>query len=267
VAGSETTRFIGTGISSWPGAAFRLLRRQGKRGSIVSSLQEAVVAGKNAAATRPAKAAELHPRAAWPRREARRGIRGNVNRTPCCRAEQRIDMARGARGELWDEAARIEGTTASGRCWGQVMPEDIASAVLQFAPGGARAEHGQRLTSTGQHAAYTRWGHGVHRRGKRLHALCDGRLALAAPAAPARADDAGRFAQPKRSRGPRCRCGRSPAGGGANAVRRQEAPHRAQLQWRRPASAGPRPPSTGWWAVPTSAKMLVTALQTARRNG
>jgi rhamnulose-1-phosphate aldolase/alcohol dehydrogenase len=119
-------------------AAFTLLRRQGRGGSIVFiASKNAVVAGKNAAAYSSAKAAELHLARCLAEEGGGEGIRVNTVNPDA--------VLQGSR--IWDSSWREERAAAYGiepdaleehyrnrtTLGVNILPEDVAQAVLHFA--------------------------------------------------------------------------------------------------------------------------------------
>lgn len=119
-------------------AAFRLLRRQGRGGSVVFiASKNAVVAGKNAAAYSSAKAAELHLARCLAEEGGGDGIRVNTVNPDA--------VLQGSR--IWDSSWREERAAAYGipadaleehyrnrtTLGVNILPDDIAQAVLHFA--------------------------------------------------------------------------------------------------------------------------------------
>lgn len=129
---------LGTGYFLVARAAFRVLREQGTGGSIVFvASKNAVVAGKNAAAYSSAKAAELHLARCLAEEGGAVGIRVNtVNPDAVLQGskiwgsswrEERADAYNIEPDEL-DEHYRKRTTLGV-----NILPEDIAQAVLHFA--------------------------------------------------------------------------------------------------------------------------------------
>jgi NAD(P)-dependent dehydrogenase (short-subunit alcohol dehydrogenase family) len=119
-------------------AAFTLLRRQGRGGSVVFiASKNAIVAGKNAAAYSSAKAAELHLARCLAEEGGGEGIRVNTVNPDA--------VLQGSR--IWDSSWREERAAAYGiepdaleehyrnrtTLGVNILPEDVAQAVLHFA--------------------------------------------------------------------------------------------------------------------------------------
>jgi len=129
---------LGTGYFLVAREAFKVLKRQGRGGAIVFvASKNAVVAGKNAAAYSSAKAAELHLARCLAEEGGADGIRVNTVNPDA--------VLRGSR--IWDSSWREERAAAYGLEPDQleehyrrrntlkvnILPEDIAEAVLHFA--------------------------------------------------------------------------------------------------------------------------------------
>jgi rhamnose utilization protein RhaD (predicted bifunctional aldolase and dehydrogenase)/NAD(P)-dependent dehydrogenase (short-subunit alcohol dehydrogenase family) len=129
---------LGTGYFLVARAAFGVLRRQGRGGSIVFvASKNALVAGKNAAAYSSAKAAELHLARCLAEEGGADGIRVNTVNPDA--------VLQGSR--IWDSSWREERAAAYGiepdeleehyrkrtTLGVNILPEDIAEAVLHFA--------------------------------------------------------------------------------------------------------------------------------------
>jgi rhamnulose-1-phosphate aldolase/alcohol dehydrogenase len=131
---------LGTGYFLVARAAFGVLRRQGRGGSIVFvASKNSLVAGKNAAAYSSAKAAELHLARCLAEEGGADGIRVNTVNPDA--------VLQGSR--IWDSSWREERAAAYGIAPDEleehyrrrttlgvnIVPEDIAEAVLHFASG------------------------------------------------------------------------------------------------------------------------------------
>jgi rhamnulose-1-phosphate aldolase/alcohol dehydrogenase len=131
---------LGTGYFLVARAAFGVLRGQGRGGSIVFvASKNALVAGRNAAAYSSAKAAELHLARCLAEEGGADGIRVNTVNPDA--------VLQGSR--IWDSSWREERAAAYGIEPGQleehyrkrttlgvnIVPDDIAEAVLHFASG------------------------------------------------------------------------------------------------------------------------------------
>jgi rhamnulose-1-phosphate aldolase/alcohol dehydrogenase len=131
---------LGTGYFLVARAAFGVLRRQGRGGSVVFvASKNALVAGKNAAAYSSAKAAELHLARCLAEEGGAEGIRVNTVNPDA--------VLQGSR--IWDSSWREERAAAYGidpdeleehyrlrtTLGVNIVPEDIAEAVLHFASG------------------------------------------------------------------------------------------------------------------------------------
>jgi rhamnulose-1-phosphate aldolase/alcohol dehydrogenase len=129
---------LGTGYFLVARAAFHVLREQGRGGSIVFvASKNALVAGKNAAAYSSAKAAELHLARCLAEEGGADGIRVNTVNPDA--------VLQGSR--IWDSSWREERAAAYGiepdelgehyrkrtTLGVNILPEDIAEAVLHFA--------------------------------------------------------------------------------------------------------------------------------------
>jgi rhamnulose-1-phosphate aldolase/alcohol dehydrogenase len=129
---------LGTGYFLVARAAFAVLRRQASGGSIVFvASKNSLVAGKNAAAYSSAKAAELHLARCLAEEGGNAGIRVNTVNPDA--------VLQGSR--IWDSSWREERAAAYGIEAGEleeyyrkrttlgvnILPEDIAEAVLHFA--------------------------------------------------------------------------------------------------------------------------------------
>ena len=129
---------LGTGYFLVARDAFRVLREQGRGGSIVFvASKNSLVAGKNAAAYSSAKAAELHLARCLAEEGGADGIRVNTVNPDA--------VLQGSR--IWDSSWREERAAAYGIEPGEleehyrkrttlrvnILPEDIAEAVLHFA--------------------------------------------------------------------------------------------------------------------------------------
>jgi rhamnulose-1-phosphate aldolase/alcohol dehydrogenase len=129
---------LGTGYFLVAREAFRLLREQGRGGSIVFvASKNALVAGRNAAAYSSAKAAELHLARCLAEEGGEDGIRVNTVNPDA--------VLQGSR--IWDSSWREERAAAYGIEPDQleehyrrrttlgvnILPEDVAEAVLHFA--------------------------------------------------------------------------------------------------------------------------------------
>ena len=135
---------LGTGYFLVAREAFRVLERQGTGGSIVFvASKNALVAGQNAAAYSSAKAAELHLARCLAEEGGPAGIRVNTVNPDA--------VLQGSR--IWDSSWREERAATYGIAPDEleehyrarttlgvnIVPEDIAEAVLHFASGRARA--------------------------------------------------------------------------------------------------------------------------------
>ena len=135
---------LGTGYFLVAREAFRLLRQQGRGGSVVFvASKNALVAGRNAAAYSSAKAAELHLARCLAEEGGDAGIRVNTVNPDA--------VLQGSR--IWDSSWREERAAAYGiapdaleehyrnrtTLGVNVLPEDVAQAVLHFASEPARA--------------------------------------------------------------------------------------------------------------------------------
>ena len=141
---------LGTGYFLVSRAAFRLLREQGTGGAVVFvASKNAMVAGKNAAAYSAAKAAELHLARCLAEEGGAAGIRVNTVNPDA--------VLQGSR--IWGSSWREERAAAYGidpdeleehyrkrtTLGVNILPEDIAEAVMHFASDGALGqEHRQR---------------------------------------------------------------------------------------------------------------------------
>ena len=129
---------LGTGYFLVARSAFRILREQGRGGSLVFvASKNALVAGKNAAAYSSAKAAELHLARCLAEEGGEDGIRVNTVNPDA--------VLQGSR--IWDSSWREERAAAYGiepdeleehyrkrtTLGVNILPEDIAEAVLHFA--------------------------------------------------------------------------------------------------------------------------------------
>jgi rhamnulose-1-phosphate aldolase/alcohol dehydrogenase len=129
---------LGTGYFLVAREAFKVLRRQGRGGSIVFvASKNALVAGRNAAAYSSAKAAELHLARCLAEEGGRAGIRVNTVNPDAVLSGSRI----------WDSSWREERAANYGIAPNEleehyrarttlgvnIEPEDIAAAVLHFA--------------------------------------------------------------------------------------------------------------------------------------
>jgi rhamnulose-1-phosphate aldolase/alcohol dehydrogenase len=131
-------RILGTGYFLVAREAFRLLRAQGRGGSIVFvASKNAVVAGRNAAAYSSAKAAELHLARCLAEEGGADGIRVNTVNPDAVLQGSRIwgsawreerAAAYGIRPDELEEHYRARTTLRV-----NILPEDIAEAVLHFA--------------------------------------------------------------------------------------------------------------------------------------
>ncbi len=129
---------LGTGYFLVAREAFRLLRRQGRGGSIVFiASKNALVAGKNAAAYSSAKAAELHLARCLAEEGGSGGIRVNTVNPDAVLQGSRIwasswreerAAAYGIEPEELEEHYRLRTTLGV-----NIFPADIAQAVLHFA--------------------------------------------------------------------------------------------------------------------------------------
>ena len=129
---------LGTGYFLVAREAFRLLRRQGRGGSIVFiASKNALVAGKNAAAYSSAKAAELHLARCLAEEGGSGGIRVNTVNPDAVLQGSRIwasswreerAAAYGIAPEELEEHYRLRTTLGV-----NIFPADIAQAVLHFA--------------------------------------------------------------------------------------------------------------------------------------
>ena len=129
---------LGTGYFLVAREAFRVLRQQRLGGSIVFvASKNALVAGKNAAAYSSAKAAELHLARCLAEEGGGAGSASTPStRTPCCRARGSGTRAgaRSAPRPTGSSPTSSRSTTASApRSASNILPEDIAEAVLHFA--------------------------------------------------------------------------------------------------------------------------------------
>jgi rhamnulose-1-phosphate aldolase/alcohol dehydrogenase len=129
---------LGTGYFLVARSAFRILREQGRGGSLVFVVSKnALVAGRNAAAYSSAKAAELHLARCLAEEGGEDGIRVNTVNPDA--------VLQGSR--IWDSSWREERAAAYGiepdeleehyrkrtTLGVNILPEDIAEAVLHFA--------------------------------------------------------------------------------------------------------------------------------------
>ena len=129
---------LGTGYFLVARSAFRILREQGRGGSLVFvASKNALVAGRNAAAYSSAKAAELHLARCLAEEGGEAGIRVNTVNPDA--------VLQGSR--IWDSSWREERAAAYGiepdeleehyrkrtTLGVNILPEDIAEAVLHFA--------------------------------------------------------------------------------------------------------------------------------------
>ena len=133
-------RILGTGYFLVAREAFRLLRAQGRGGSIVFvASKNAVVAGRNAAAYSSAKAAELHLARCLAEEGGGAGIRANTVNPDAVLSGSRIwgpdSTWRKERAEAYgiepdelEEHYRKRTTLLV-----NIVPDDIAQAVLHFA--------------------------------------------------------------------------------------------------------------------------------------
>jgi rhamnulose-1-phosphate aldolase/alcohol dehydrogenase len=131
-------RILGTGYFLVAREAFRVLRAQGRGGSIVFvASKNAVVAGRNAAAYSSAKAAELHLARCLAEEGGADGIRVNTVNPDAVLQGSRIwgsawreerAAAYGIRPDELEEHYRARTTLRV-----NILPDDIAEAVLHFA--------------------------------------------------------------------------------------------------------------------------------------
>lgn len=148
-SGSASTRSSGQAISWSPGKRSRSCARRVAGGSIVVvASKNALVAGKNAAAYSSAKAAELHLARCLAEEGGPAGIRVNTINPDA--------VLQGSR--IWDSSWREERAAAYGiepnkleehyrkrTVLGvDVLPEDVAEAVLHFCSEARSGKHEQR---------------------------------------------------------------------------------------------------------------------------
>jgi rhamnulose-1-phosphate aldolase/alcohol dehydrogenase len=154
---------LGTGYFLIAREAFRLLRQQQLGGSVVFvASKNALVAGRNAAAYSSAKAAELHLARCLAEEGGRAGIRVNTVNPDA--------VLQGSR--IWDSSWREERAAAYGippdgleehyrkrtTLGVNVLPEDVAAAVVHFASGRRSGKSTGNILNVdgGVAAAYTR---------------------------------------------------------------------------------------------------------------